>query len=192
MFKLNPLSLISGSCALTIASFGYFFNYHSVEAVIIHNQNHDHSSHHQSSPLMLASAWDQVSESYKGNKQMTVYRSASCGCCGAWIQHMEKHGFKVKEIITEDLEAIKNQYNLPLELSSCHTAIIDGYVIEGHIPANDVKRFLTQKPDVLGITVPGMPIGTPGMEARDIKQPFEILTFDNQGKTTVFNSYDNY
>ena len=141
---------------------------------------------------VLASVWDQATESYSGNKNVTVYRSPSCGCCGAWIEHMQKHGFQITDIKTDDMDAIKAKYSVSAELASCHTSIIDGYVIEGHIPADDIKRFLTKKPNVVGLTVPGMPIGTPGMESRNIKQPFAVLAFNNQGETKVFNSYQKY
>ena len=141
---------------------------------------------------ILASVWDQATESYSGNKNITVYRSPSCGCCGVWIEHMKKHGFQITDIKTDDMAAIKQQHNVPENLASCHTAIIDGYVLEGHIPADDIKRFLTKKPNVVGLTVPGMPIGTPGMESRNIKQPFAVLAFNNQGETKVFNSYQKY
>ena len=94
---------------------------------------------------------------------------------------------------------MKQKYNVPPELASCHTTIIDGYVMEGHIPADDIKRFLAEKsranldkPDMAGLAVPGMPIGTPGMEAKDIKQPFQVLAFDDKGKVEVFKEYQSY
>lgn len=141
----------------------------------------------------LTSVWDKETEpSYAGTTAMTVYRSPNCGCCGGWIEHAQKHGFKVKDIKTEDLAALKQKYKLPTELASCHTTIIDGYVMEGHIPADDIKRFLSAKPELAGLTVPGMPIGTPGMEARNIKQPFQVLAFNDQGEVEVFKEYQSY
>ena len=142
----------------------------------------------------LVSVWDrETAPNYSGIENMTVYRSPSCGCCGVWIEHARKHGFKIEDIKTEEMTAIKQQHNIPAELTSCHTTIIDGYVMEGHIPADDIKRFLAQKPkDLIGLTVPGMPIGTPGMEAQDIKQPFQVLAFNNKGETQVFNEYQSY
>lgn len=110
-----------------------------------------------------------------------VFRSESCGCCGQWVKHMQEAGFTVSETITEDLDAIKQQHGVTDELASCHTAIADGYVIEGHIPAEDVQRLLTEKPDVTGIAVPGMPIGSPGMEVGDEQEPYAVLSF--KGKT---------
>ena len=141
----------------------------------------------------LISVWDQETEpAYSGKLDMTVYRSPSCGCCGVWIEHAKKHGFQIKDIKTEAMETLKQEYNIPTELASCHTAIIDGYVMEGHIPANDIKRFLTEKPALAGLAVPGMPIGTPGMEARDIKQPFQVLAFNDRGEVEVFKEYQSY
>lgn len=141
---------------------------------------------------VLASVWDQSRESYAGNKQMTVYRSPSCGCCGAWIDHVKKHGFQVTDIKTEAMDALKQQHQVPLNLASCHTAVIDGYVIEGHVPADDIKRFLKQKPQLAGLSVPAMPIGTPGMEMQNRKQPFEVLAFNQLGNVEVFKRYEKY
>ncbi|VEP15647.1 putative metal-binding protein [Hyella patelloides LEGE 07179] len=141
----------------------------------------------------LVSVWDKETEpDYSGTTEMTVYRSPSCGCCGVWVEHALKHGFKIEDIKTDEMEALKQKHNIPSELASCHTTIIDGYVMEGHIPADDIKRFLTEKPQLAGLAVPGMPIGTPGMEARDIKQPFQVLAFNNKGEVEVFKEYQSY
>ena len=155
-------------------------------ACLLLNTGVSEASITHSHPVTLASVWDIPTESYSGNKEITVYRSASCSCCGGWIEHLEKHGFQVTDITTEDMQTIKEQYNLPPELISCHTGIIDGYVMEGHIPADDIKGFLRQKPDLVGLAVPAMPLGTPGMEAGDIKQPFAVLGFDHNGEIEVF------
>ena len=142
--------------------------------------------------VVLASVWDKTSESYSGNKQITVYRSPSCDCCGIWIEHMKKHDFQVTEIRTDNLKSIKKQNNLPKSLESCHTAIIDGYVIEGHVPADDIKLFLKQKHKFAGLAVPGMPRGTPGMEADQRKQPFDVLAFNKTGEVEIFKIYNHY
>jgi hypothetical protein len=143
--------------------------------------------------ISTTSIWDKETESYSGKREITVYRSPACGCCGAWIEHMQKHGFKIKaDIKTDEMEAIKQKYNLPQDLASCHTAIIDGYMMEGHIPADDIKRFLKQKPKFVGLAVPGMPVGTPGMESGNRKQPFSIVAFDKKGEVEVFKEYQNY
>ncbi|MEL7417118.1 MAG: DUF411 domain-containing protein [Cyanobacteria bacterium J06555_3] len=142
----------------------------------------------------LVSVWDKETEAdYSGTTEMTVYRSPTCGCCGVWVDHAQKHGFKIEDIKTDEMEALKQKHNIPPELASCHTTIIDGYVMEGHIPADDIKRFLTEQPDnMVGLAVPGMPIGTPGMEAKDIKQPFQVLAFNDKGEVEVFNEYESY
>ncbi len=143
--------------------------------------------------ISTTSIWDKETESYSGNQELTVYRSPACGCCGEWIEHMQKHGFKIKEDIkTDEMEAIKQKYNLPQNLASCHTTVINGYVMEGHIPADNIKRFLKQKPKFAGLAVPGMPLGTPGMELDNRKQPFTIVAFDKRGEIEVFKEYQNY
>ena len=146
------------------------------------------------STATLASVWDKETvPSYSGTKDITVYRSPSCGCCGVWIEHAQKHGFKVEDIKIEEMEALKQKHNVPSQLASCHTTIVDGYVMEGHIPVDDVKRFLTEKPEgFIGLAVPGMPLGSPGMEAGDMKQPFQVLAFNKQGEAKVFNEYQSY
>ena len=156
--------------------------------------SHNSAMADEGSRATLVSTWDKETVTdYSGVTQMTVYRSPTCGCCGAWVDHAKKHGFKIEDIQTENMEGIKQQHNVPAELASCHTTIIDGYVMEGHIPADDIKRFLSEKPEnAIGLTVPAMPIGTPGMEAKDIKQPFQVLAFDSNGETTVYKEYQSY
>ncbi|MEO1354115.1 MAG: DUF411 domain-containing protein [Cyanobacteria bacterium J06635_15] len=118
--------------------------------------------------------------------ELTVFRSPTCGCCGLWIEHMQAAGFQVKDEIIEDMVAIKQQYDVPTSLASCHTTIVDGYVVEGHIPAEDVQRLLAEKPDVVGIAVPGMPIGSPGMESGDYVEPYTVFSFLEDGTTAAF------
>ncbi len=88
---------------------------------------------------------------------IVVYRSPSCGCCGKWLEHLKQNNFNVKDIVTDDVQAIKDKYGVSKAMASCHTAIVDGYVVEGHVPANDIKTLLKTKPKVVGIAVPGMP-----------------------------------
>lgn len=96
--------------------------------------------------------------------EATVYRDPSCGCCGAWVEHLRANGFQVAVVQEPNMDAMKQEHNVPANLASCHTAIINGSVIEGHVPASDIKRFLFQESDAI---VPGMPVGSPGMEAGD-------------------------
>jgi len=124
--------------------------------------------------------------------EATVYRSPSCGCCGKWLAHLETNGFKVLDHITDDVQTIKAQQGVTASLASCHTAIINGYVVEGHVPAADIKRMLLNKPQIKGLAVPGMVVGSPGMEMGERKMPFDVLAFDTQGKSAVYNRYKDY
>lgn len=120
--------------------------------------------------------------------EVVVYKSPTCGCCSAWIDHLQDNGFKVVARDTNNLNTIKMQHGVTPELASCHTALVDGYVLEGHVPAADVKALLAQRPPITGLSVPGMPIGSPGMEQGDTKQPYDVVAFDKQG-VKVFSSY---
>lgn len=119
---------------------------------------------------------------------LTVYKSASCGCCRAWVDHMRGAGFTVRTVDTEDLGRVKGELGVPATLQSCHTAVIGAYLVEGHVPAADVKQLLARKPAVRGLAVPGMPIGSPGMEQGDPKDydRYEVMAFTAQGRTSVF------
>jgi hypothetical protein len=121
--------------------------------------------------------------------EINVYRDPSCSCCGGWIEHLAGQGFQTKEITTPDVEKIKQQYGVPDTLASCHTAVIDRYIVEGHVPVEDIKRLLVEQPNVTGIAVPGMPIGTPGMEDGDQRDSFTVFSFDKQGNAAAFNRY---
>jgi hypothetical protein len=121
---------------------------------------------------------------------MTVQRDPGCGCCLNWVAHLEKAGFKV--LVTESpvMEKVKDQRGVPKDVRSCHTGVVDGYVIEGHVPAADIKRLLKERPTVVGLAVPGMPAGSPGMEMSNGRvQPYDVIAFDKAGKTTVFASH---
>lgn len=118
--------------------------------------------------------------------EVTVYKSPYCGCCGAWVTHMKDHGHDMKTVEMEDLTAIKKMTGVPEPLQSCHTAVIDGYVIEGHVPASDVARLLQEKPKSRGLAVPGMPVGSPGMEGPN-PQPYEVLLFQADGSAAVYS-----
>jgi hypothetical protein len=121
---------------------------------------------------------------------ITVYRSPTCGCCGKWIEHLKQNNFNVKDIVTEDMDAIKDKYGVPKEMASCHTALVDGYVVEGHVPAGDIYKLLTSKPKVTGLAVPGMVTGSPGMEMGGAKAPYDVMSFDKEKHFRIFNSYN--
>lgn len=120
---------------------------------------------------------------------MVVYHDPNCGCCGKWIEHMEQHGFTVEAVRETDMNAIKRKLGVPANLPSCHTATIGDYVVEGHVPAGDVQRMMEEKPDIAGIAVPGMPLGSPGMEYGEARHAFDVVSFDQTGTTAVFNHY---
>jgi hypothetical protein len=120
--------------------------------------------------------------------EVTVYKSPTCGCCKLWIDHLKANGFAVKWHDTENVIAHKQRLGLPPELASCHTAIVDGYVIEGHVPASDIRRLLKERPKITGLAVPGMPMGSPGMEG-PVKESYEVKTFDRQGRIRTFSRH---
>jgi hypothetical protein len=120
---------------------------------------------------------------------IVVYKSPSCGCCGNWVSHLRQNGFNVTAVNVEDVSEHKTKYGIPPRLGACHTAVIDGYVVEGHVPAIDIHRLLSERPEVLGLTVPGMPLGSPGMEMGDSVQPFDVLAINKDGSVFIFNSY---
>lgn len=117
--------------------------------------------------------------------EMVVYRSPACGCCTAWVEHMREAGFQVRVEDRTDLAPVKDRMGVPADLSSCHTARVGGYVIEGHVPAADVRRLLEEEPDVKGLAVPGMPVGSPGMEGPNPER-YSVVAFDGEGGREVF------
>jgi hypothetical protein len=120
--------------------------------------------------------------------QMTVYKSPTCGCCSKWIEHMQANGFAVKAIDVDDIDKVKRDRGVPPSAASCHTGLVNGYVVEGHVPADAVLKMLKDKPAIAGLAVPGMPIGTPGMEMPNgQKDPYIIVSFDKTGKTAVYS-----
>ena len=121
-------------------------------------------------------------------EEITVYKSATCGCCNKWIDHLEANGFKVTAHNRNDMPNVKRQLGIAESYQSCHTAVVNGYVIEGHVPAADIERLLRERPKVHGLAVPGMPSGSPGMENGQF-DAYDVVTFTRQGETKVFNSY---
>jgi hypothetical protein len=116
-----------------------------------------------------------------------VYKSRTCGCCSKWVEHLREHGFSVRTTDTEELASVKASHGVPRHVHSCHTAVVDGYVIEGHVPAADVQRLLRERPAMTGLAVAGMPVGSPGMEVADGRtEPYDVLAFDRSGTTRVF------
>ena len=122
-------------------------------------------------------------------KTMTVYKSPYCGCCTKWIDIMKSEGFKVNSIETNEVNTIKQKAGLQAGQTSCHTAFVDGYIVEGHVNYSAIKKMLQEKPNILGITVPGMPIGSPGMEQGNTKQAYNILYVNKDGSTGVYEAH---
>lgn len=138
-------------------------------------------------PLLIALLWPAPALA-EHLPTVTVWKSPTCGCCGSWVEHMRAAGFEVTTKNVEDMQSVKQQLGMPETLQSCHTALVGGYLIEGHVPAEDVKRLIAEKRAVKGLAVPGMPSGSPGMED-GYKDPYSVLSFDGAGKTEVFSDY---
>jgi hypothetical protein len=121
-------------------------------------------------------------------RDLTVYKTPWCGCCREWVVHMTRAGFRPRVVEVEDLAPVREKHGIPFVLSSCHTGLVGGYVVEGHVPATDVARLLDERPAGLGLVVPGMPLGSPGMEQPDgSAERFEtLLLLDRSGRTRVF------
>jgi len=120
--------------------------------------------------------------------QLTVYKSPTCGCCGKWVEYMQANGFTAGVTNLPDVSPIKTKHGVPARLASCHTTLVGGYVIEGHVPVEDVRRLLKEKPAVLGLAAPGMPAGSPGMDVPN-SPPYDVVSFDKDGRTRVFASH---
>ena len=125
---------------------------------------------------------------FAGSRVLKVYKSPSCGCCGAWVSHMHSAGFRGIVRDVPNLHPIKKKLGVAPDLWACHTAVIDGYVIEGHVPAREVIRLLNERPKGIGLAVPGMPIGSPGMEQGDRRDPFQVILFSSTDRL-VFAEY---
>ena len=136
--------------------------------------------------IMLMSTTPSFAEQKSGT--IEVFKSASCGCCNGWVKHLKQSGYTVNATNTAAgiLAKIKRDAGLKPDLQSCHTGKVAGYVIEGHVPAQDVARLLAEKPDAVGLTVPGMPLGSPGMDTGPDKEPYEVLLVKKDGSTEVF------
>ena len=119
-----------------------------------------------------------------------VYKSPTCGCCEDWIEHMEENGFEVTATDSNNMGRIKAEAGLFPGLGSCHTAFVGDYVIEGHVPARDVKRLLSEAPEATGLSAPGMPLGSPGMEMGGRKDHYKVILFNDKGQTQVFSQYN--
>ncbi len=121
---------------------------------------------------------------------MMVYKSPTCGCCSKWVDHLRAAGMEVKTTDSDDMGSIKERFGVPGKLSSCHTAVVGGYIIEGHVPFEDIQRLLKERPDAAGLSVPAMPIGSPGMEVEGRPaDKYNVLLFDANGNQRVYASH---
>ncbi|WP_261843280.1 DUF411 domain-containing protein [Aliamphritea ceti] len=124
---------------------------------------------------------------------ITVYRSTTCGCCKAWVAHLREHNFAVKEVTDSEMNTVKRAFGVPQQMASCHTATVNGKLIEGHVPAQDIKRLLAADNDIRLLSVPGMPSGTPGMDMPGApKHDFKVYAANTEGEVSVFSEYAGY
>ena len=121
---------------------------------------------------------------------MTIYKSETCLCCEKWVDHVKAAGFRTTVYDRDPIDSIKDELGIPRHVRSCHTAQVGGYIVEGHVPAADVKRMLKEKPKTMGLSVPGMPVGTPGMDQPGVPaEPYHVVAFQKSGSTSVYAKY---
>ena len=130
-----------------------------------------------------------VSFADESKPEVTVYKSPTCGCCTKWVTYLEDNGYPVKAIDTTTMDEVKASLGLSdNRLKSCHTAVVDGYIVEGHVPVSDIERLISEKPDIKGLTAPGMPMNSPGMASIE-PQGYDVYSFDQQGNIEVYSRY---
>ena len=123
-----------------------------------------------------------------GLPTVTIYKNPACGCCGIWTKYLQARGYKTKVLMRDDMEPIKLRAGVPDDLATCHTAFIEDYVVEGHVPLPAIRKMLKERPKILGIAVPGMPAGSPGMPSVNA-EPYKVIAFDADGEKTVYMSF---
>lgn len=138
--------------------------------------------------VLLLSVGAARAEKPAADPVIKVWKTPSCGCCGKWVTHMQQAGFRLEVTDVDDVDPVKKANGLPLRLASCHTALVDGYVIEGHVPASEVRRLLKERPGILGLAAPGMPAGSPGMDIPG-SPPFDVLAVGRDGATRVWSTH---
>ena len=140
--------------------------------------------------LMAALGFSTTALAAGAAQSIHVYKSPTCGCCDDWIDHLKENGFEVEATNTNDMGRIKADAGLIAGLGSCHTAFVGDYVIEGHVPADDIKRLISEAPQATGLSVPGMPIGSPGMEMGERKDHYKVILFNEAGQTRIFSQHN--
>lgn len=151
--------------------------------------NADAAPGQPASDAMASPAPAAVSAAEQELPPVVVYKSPTCGCCNGWIEHLRAAGFTVDARNVNDLMSVKMDAGVPGPVVTCHTALIDGYVVEGHVPVAQIERMLAERPDIAGIGVPGMPVGSPGMEGPNA-QPYQVVAFDQDGELSVYAEID--
>jgi hypothetical protein len=136
--------------------------------------------------LALVAGWQVMTPRGADATEVTVYTTPTCGCCTKWAAYLEHNGFDVDVEFRENLTPVKAEYGVGTLLQTCHTAVVDGYVVEGHVPVDVIRQLLTERPEVTGIAVPGMPIGSPGMEQGAQRDRYNVVAFDRSGEMTVY------
>jgi hypothetical protein len=136
--------------------------------------------------LALVAGWQVMTPRGADATEVTVYTTPTCGCCTKWAAYLEHNGFDVDVEFRENLTPVKAEYGVGTLLQTCHTAVVDGYVVEGHVPVDVIRQLLTERPNVTGIAVPGMPIGSPGMEQGAQRDRYNVVAFDRSGEMTVY------
>jgi hypothetical protein len=141
-------------------------------------------------PLILLAGliYRRTQSEIQSSEKITVYQSRSCGCCQKWVKHLTNSGFQVESVMMDDVSAVKVENGVTPDLASCHTAKVAGYVVEGHVPARALRKLLSSKPNIKGIAVPGMPMGSPGMEG-DRVEKYDVISFEENGRQEVFMSF---
>jgi hypothetical protein len=140
-------------------------------------------------PILIVSILAVFSVLHAQTHEITVFKTPTCGCCGLWVAHLRENGFRVRVNDVESTAEYQKKYGVPNALRSCHTATVNGYTIEGHVPASEIQRLLKERPKARGLAVPGMPVGSPGMEVGDRRDAYSVMLFDAEGKATVYRRF---
>jgi hypothetical protein len=137
---------------------------------------------------LLAGLWTTRRRLNAASPQVTVFKNRTCGCCAKWVDHLRANGFDVRIQEVENTAEYQKKYGVPRRLASCHTAVVDGYAVEGHVPAREIQRLLKERPNAKGLAVPGMPMGSPGMEGSR-EEAYSVMLFDAEGRASVYQKY---
>ena len=138
---------------------------------------------------LIAVACTQKAQTTQTGPEIIVYKSPSCSCCAQWASYLRDSGFRVTVRAVNDVDSMRRQFGVPAPLAACHTARVGGYTIVGHVPVADIERLLQVRPAIAGLAVPGMPVGSPGMERGTGREAYDVMTFDAHGQTSVYQSY---